>query len=255
MDNELQPLENKSSRTEKYVKLGAAFISSLNPIGTVISTVINESISSAQQSRMVDFVNELLKLYQQQNKEIEEIKKEFETMVTTAEKTLFFELAMKASAESNSNILHHCYAYYIFNTVKAKKLEDVQHERLFRLISSLSEYEIIMLIGYRNPRFIGRDSEFDDEYEEIVFPRTRTMGSPESDVIFNAFFDQYVISLEQKGLISRKTEIKEKNLKFTLQYTPWHITTIGELVVDAVYDENFMLNIKHKETTLNENNN
>ena len=77
MEKSLQPLENNTTRTEKYVKLGAAFISTLSPIGSVISTVINESISSAQQSRMIDFVNELLKLYQEQNREIEEIKKAF----------------------------------------------------------------------------------------------------------------------------------------------------------------------------------
>lgn len=241
MKNKLQPLESQSSRTEKYVKLGTAFISSLPPIGTLISTVINESISSAQQSRMIDFVNELLNLYQKQNKEIEEIKHGFETMLSTACNTLLFELAMKASADTNSNLLHHCYAYYIFNTVKEKALEDIQQERLFRIISSLTEYEIIMLIGYSNPRFIGRDSNFDNKYADIVFPKSRTIGSPKSDVIFNAFFDQYLISLEQKGLITRKPEIQENNLKFSLKYNPPHISTIGELVVEAIYDEDFLL--------------
>ena len=241
MEKSLQPLDNKSSQIEKYVKLGSAFLSSLSPIGTVIATVINEAISSAQQSRMIDFVNELLKLYQEQNSEIGKIKKSFEDMVTNSANTLLFELAMKASADTNSNILHHCYAYYIFKTIKEKKLEDVQHETLFRLISSLAEYEIIMLIGYSNQSGIGNASEFDNEYEDIVFPRSRTVGSPESDKIFNAFFDQYLISLEQKGLITRKPEIKEKNLKFSLSYKSPNITTMGEIVVDAIYDENFML--------------
>lgn len=251
MEEALQPLENKTSRSEKYVKLGTAFISSLGHVGNVISTVINESISAAQQSRMIDFVNELLKLYQNQNSEIEEIKKSFEVMLSTASNTLLFELAMKASADTNSNVLHHCYAYYIFNTVKKRKLEDIQHERLFRLIATLSEYELIMLIGYSKPRFIGNESEFDDEYEDIVFPRSRTIGSPEEDIIFNAFFDQYLISLEQKGLITRKIEIKEQNLMFSLKQNPPLITTIGELVVEAIYDEDFMLkNAKYKDNQI-----
>ena len=121
MEQEIQTLNNKSSRTEKYVKLGSAFLSTLSPIGTVISTVINESISTAQQSRMIDCINELIKLHQEQNNEIEDIKKSFEVMVSTVANTLLFELAMKAAADTNSNMLHHCYAYYIFNTVKEKK--------------------------------------------------------------------------------------------------------------------------------------
>ena len=36
-------------------------------------------------------------------------------------------------------------------------------------------------------------------------------------------------------------EIKENNLKFSFKTNPPQITTIGELVVEAIYDENFML--------------
>lgn len=114
MRDEIKPLDNSSSRTEKYIKLGTALVSSLGPIGTVIGTVINESISAAQQSRMIDFVNELYFLYKKLNKDVQDLKIDFEKMLSDSCNTLLFELAMKASAETNSNKLHHCYAYYIF---------------------------------------------------------------------------------------------------------------------------------------------
>lgn len=252
MGNDLQPIDNNSKRSEKITKLATTIISTFGPIGSIVSTIVNESISSAHEQRIIDFLNELYSLFKKQNKAIGDIQNSFEKMMSDNCNTLVFEQAVKASLETNSTILHHCYAFFIFNNVKEKKLEDVQHERLFRLIASLSEYEIIMLIGYSKPRFIGRDSEFDDEYEDIVFPRSRTIGSPEEDVIFNAFFDQYIISLEQKGLITRRPDIKQNNLKFSIQYTSPQITTIGELVVEAIYDEEFMLK---KDETINEEKN
>ena len=241
MDNDLQPLDNNTPRSEKITKLATSILSAFGPVGSVVSTIVNESISAAHQQRIVDFLNELYFLFKQQNEAIEDIQHSFEKMMSDNCNTLLFEQAVKASLETNSNILHHCYAFYIFNNVKEKKLEDVQHERLFKVISSLSEYEIIMLIGYSKPRFIGEESEFDKEFEDILMPRSRTMESPESDVIFNAFYDQYMISLEQKGLLTRKPEIKENNLKFSLKYNPPAITIMGELVVDAIYDEDFFL--------------
>lgn len=240
-DKELTPLKSSSSRTEKYIKLGTALVSTLGPIGTVIGTVVNESITTAQQSRMIDFVNELYFLYKDLKTDVVEMKSEFEKMLSDSCNSLLFELAMKASAETNSNKLHHCYAFYIFNTVQNKQLEDVQHERLFRLISSLSEYEVLMLIGYSNPRFIGEESDFDKQYEEILFSKSRTTDASNSDQIFNAFYDQYLISLEQKGLISMPLELKQKRDKLILEKRNPSITTMGQLVVQAIYDEAFFV--------------
>ena len=240
-DKELTTLNNSSSRIGKYIKLGTALVSSLGPLGSVIGTIVNESITNAQQARMVEFVNELYSLYNDLKKDVEDIKTEFEKMLSDSCNSLLFELAMKASAESNSNILHHCYAFYIFNTVQNKQLEDVQHERLFRLISSLSEYEVLMLIGYSNPRFIGEESDFDKQYEEILFSKSRTTDASDSDQIFNAFYDQYLISLEQKGLISMPLELKQKRGKLILEKRNPSITPMGKLVVQAIYDVTFFL--------------
>lgn len=236
---ELEKLEVRSSKLEKYTKLGTGLVSSLGPIGAVIGTIINESISSAQQSRMVDFVNELFELYKKQNKELEDIKTAFEKMFADSCNTLLFELAMKASANSNSNKIHHCYAYYIFKIINSKQLNDIQQERLFRLITSLSEYEILMLIGYSIPRALGKESDFDNKYHDILFPKSRELKSPMSNQIFNAFYDQYNISLEQKGLIAMPLQLKQTKNELVIEKKKPTITKIGQLVVQAIYDEDF----------------
>ncbi len=235
MEKSLQPLENNTTRTEKYVKLGAAFISTLSPIGSVISTVINESISSAQQSRMIDFVNELLKLYQEQNREIEEIKKAFETMVSTAGNTLLFELAMKASANTNSNMLHHCYAYIIFNSIENKSLEDSRNEKLLRTLSELTEEEIIHLINFSQSKGMFTSSEFDKKYEEIIMPKSRSDRLLENE-IHNAFRNEYILTLEQKGLV---TILKRLDGNYPINFNDVRITDYGYLIIKAIYDENF----------------
>lgn len=241
MDKELMSLNTSSSKMEKYIKLGSALVSSIGPLGTVIGTIINESITSAQQSRMIDFVNELYFLYRDLKKDITNLKSDFEKMLSDSCNTLLFELAMKASAETNSNILHHSYAFYIFNTVQNQQLEDVQHERLFRIISSLSEYEILMLIGYSEQGSLFNASDFDKQYEDIIFEKSRTFGASDSEKIFNAFYDQYNVSLEQKGLISTPIELNQKNKKVVIEKKRPVITAMGQLVVQTIYDEEFFM--------------
>ena len=147
MKNEIQPLTLESSKLEKYVKLGTAIMSSTGPIGSIISTIINDSICAAQNSRMVDFVNELYFLFQKQNKGLENIKEKFEKLFSNSAHTLLFELCVKASVETNSNTLHHCYAYFIFNAIANKTLEESRNEKLLRTLFELTEEEIIHLIN------------------------------------------------------------------------------------------------------------
>ncbi len=239
MKEELQPLDNNTSRIDKLSKIGTAALSSFGPLGAIISKMIDESISSAHQQRIIDFLNELYELYKKQEQEIDNIKKSFEKMLNDNCNTLLFEQSVKAALDTNSNVLHHCYAFYLFNLVNNKQLEDVQHERLLKIISSLSEYELLMLIGYSIPSFVNNISDFHKQYADILFSRVETIKSPEEDIVFNAFREQYIISLEQKGLIERKTEVKGSNLKLSLEKRNPKITRIGKILVNAIYDEDF----------------
>lgn len=236
MEKELVPLNQSSSKLEKYVKLGTALISSAGPIGATIATVINDSICAAQNSRMVDFVNELYFLFQEQNKEIENIKTKFEMLFSNSASTLLFELCEKASVQTNSNTLHHCYAYFIFNSIENKTLEDSRNEKLLQTLSELKEEEIIYLINFTQHKALGCSSEFDDKYKEIIMPKSRTDHIPENE-IHNAFRDEYILTLEQKGLIT--IIMKNNGTKLPISNNDVHITDYGKLLVEAIYDENF----------------
>ena len=235
--NELQPLDCKSSRAEKYVKLGTAFVSSLGPIGTLIGTIIDDSISSAQQSRIIDFANELYALYQKQNSELQNLKEMFERLLSDNANTLLFEVAAKAAINTNSNMLHHCYAYYIFNNLNNKSMDNIQREKLLRVISELNEYEIIHLINFSIPSYLGEQDSFFTHHEEILMRHSVYVGAPDEDIEFNAFYDQYNVTLEQKGLVFGTPEVKNGKIDFDKK--KYKITQFGRLVVEAIYDEDF----------------
>ena len=237
MANEPEPLNTESSKVEKYIKLGTAFVSSLGPIGTLIRTIIDDSISPAQQSRIIDFANELYALYQKQNSDLQNLREMFEKMLSDNTTTLLFELAAKASVNTNSTLLHHCYAYYIFNNLNNKSMNDIQREKLLRVISELNKYEIIHLINFSIPSYLGEEDSFFSHHEEILMRHSTYIGAPDEDIKFNAFYDQYNVTLEQKGLVFGTPEVKNGKIDFDKK--KYKITQFGRLVVEAIYDEDF----------------
>lgn len=80
-------------------------------------------------------------------------------------------------------------------------------------------------------------SSFFKQFEHILMPHERYMGAPEEDQEFNAFFDYYKISLEQKGLIIGKPEVKNGTINYDKK--KYSITPFGQIVAEAINDEDF----------------
>lgn len=161
-------------------------------------------------------------------------------MKTDKNNLLLFELSARYSMETNSNIKHHCYAEFIFNTIENKKLEDSRNEKLLRTLSELTEEEIILLISFSQPKVLGYTSEFDEKYEEIIMPKSRADHIPEND-IHNAFRDEYILTLDQKGLIT--VALKNNGTKLPISTKDISITDYGSLLVESIYDEDFFGNV------------
>jgi hypothetical protein len=68
-------------------------------------------------------------------------------------------------------------------------------------------------------------------------PHTRHIGAPVEDREFNAFYDYYKVSLEQKGLIIGKPVVKNGNIDFDKK--KYSITPFGRIVAEAINDEEF----------------
>jgi hypothetical protein len=152
---------------------------------------------------------------------------------------LLFETGCTDSSRTESHICRHCYAYYVASAVEHKKLNDLEGEKLFRSITELTEIEIIHLISYSQHSALYNPSPFDKKYQDIIMEHSRQLHGKEEDLIFNAFYDEYNKTLEQKGMISGKQVYNDKKKIFEQQRP--YITDYGRPVVDAIYDEEFFL--------------
>ena len=87
-------------------------------------------------------------------------------------------------------------------------------------------------------------TEFNNKYEEILLPKSQTDHIPKND-IHNAFREQYIVTLEQKGLAT--IALKHNGTKLPVSNKDVNITDYGSLLVDAIYDEDFFGKIKEME--------
>lgn len=207
--------------------------------GSALGEIIAWSIPNQRIDRACAYLeqlaNQISKISDIQNSWIEKLK-------SSRSNLLLFELATKYSIETNSNILHHCYAYFIFNAIENKTLEDSRNEKLLQTLSELKEEEIIHLIKFSQYKVLGFLSEFDDKYEKIIMPKSQTDHITEND-IHNAFRDQYILTLELKGLIT--IIMKNNGTKLPISDKDVHITDYGRLLVEAIYDEEFFERINY----------
>lgn len=205
-------------------------------VGTAISEFITYFIPDNRRERIVSYIKELAGVVEQQGYKLNELQSYIDKLKTNKMAALLFETTLLKSMETESQIKYHCYAYFVFKTLENKILEDSRNEKLLQTLSELTEEEIIHLINFSQSATLFNSSDFDDKYEEIIMPKSQTDHIPEND-IHNAFRDQYILTLEQKSLIT--IALKYNGTKLPISHNDVNITDYGSLLVDAIYDEDF----------------
>lgn len=79
---------------------------------------------------------------------------------TDKKASLLFENAIFYSMQTDSEIKHHGYTFYIFNIIKNSSISDIQKGQVLRSISLLNETEILLLIYLGHDRFCFEKSDF-----------------------------------------------------------------------------------------------
>lgn len=231
-----------SNSSDKKITLWKNFtnevLSKMLPVGaSFITDVIFSFVPNQREDRIIDFLKELSNQFNIYQQKVDKIKTWIDSVKENKCQLHLLELGFQSAVETDSKFLHHCYAYYIFNNINNKSLDDIQREKILKVISELNEYEVIHLLNFLYPSYIGNASDFFNKFEAILMPHERYIGAPEEDQEFNAFFDYYKISLEQKGLIIGKPEVK--NGKINLDKKKYSITAFGRIVAEAINDEDF----------------
>lgn len=223
----------KNNRTDIITAALKSAVGIAPYVGGALSEIVSLCIPNQRMDRVETFLKKLAmqiaRLEEQQNEWMEKLK-------SSKGNLLLCELAIRYSAETNSETLHHCYAYYVFNAVQNKTLEDSRSEKLLRTLSELTEEEVIHLINFSEAKGLWTSDDFDKKYGKIISPKSQTGNNAEKG-IHKAFRDEYIITLEQKGLVA--IVMKLTGTKFPIGTNDVSITDYGELLVKAVYDESF----------------
>lgn len=213
-------------------------LSKMIPIGaSFITDVVFSFIPNQREDRIIDFLKELSAQFDRYQEKVDKLENWITLIKGNKGQLHLLELGFQSAAETDSTFLHHCYAYYIFNNINNKSMDEIQREKILKVITELNEYEIVHLLDFLYPSYIGNVSDFFKKFKNILMPRERYLGASAEAQEFNAFFDYYRTSLEQKGLIIGKPEVKNGNISFDKK--KYSITPFGEIVAEAINDEEF----------------
>ena len=214
-------LEAKSS--DKIASLLKGFLGGIPYVGSMANEIVSWLIPNQRMDRVCNFIKQLAS----QVTKLEDYQKTWiEKLKNSKNDLLLFELAVRYSLETNSAIKHHCYAYYVFNTIQNKKYKDIQHEKILRTLAELTEEEILQLIRINSPK--------------EAFDFSKDLGNKTS----KAFYEEYMMTLDQKGLISIAMKYSGSKLPLDKNGDDITITDYGCVVLDAIYDEDFFFSPK-----------
>ena len=220
-----------SNRTDKNVTLLKVFISSLLPgaAGNLLSEIVGTLIPNQQMERVGDFIKELNKEVEENAKKIKNIEELLSKIYSSKANLLLFEQAIRYSAQTESLIKHHSYAYFIFNLIAEKEYDEIEKEYILKTISELNEIEILLIITLENIDLILDESTFYDKYGKFIQRQSDFGCLEEKD--FNSLQDAYFCDLVIKG-IAVGTGAGEGIHNYG-------ITSFGAIIYNAIYDETF----------------
>lgn len=241
MDISCLDLNSSDKKISVWKNITNEVLSKMIPVGaSFLTDVIFSFVPSQREDRIADFIKELSIQFDKYQEKVDEIEKWINLVKENKGQLHLLELDFQFSVETDSNLLHHCYAYYIINNINSKSMDDIQREKILKVIADLNEYEIVHLLNYIYPSYIGNPSDFFIKFENILMSHSRCIGGSVEDRDFNAFYDYYQVSLEQKGLITGKPIVKNGSIDFDKK--KYSITPFGKIVAEAINDEEFFIN-------------
>ena len=220
-----------SNRTDKNVNLLKVAILSILPgaAGSLLSEIVVSLIPNQQIDRVVDFIKELNSVVEEHSKRIKNIE-ELLSMVNSSKKNLLlFEQVIRYSAQTESSIKHHSYAYFIFSLIEEKEYDVVEKEYILKTISELNEIEILLIITLENIGLCLDESSFYDKYGKYIQRKSDCGTEEEKD--FNSLQDAYFCDLVIKG-IAIGTGSGNGIHNFAT-------TRFGTIVCNSIYDDAF----------------
>lgn len=172
MDTSVLDSNSSDKRVTVWKNITNEVLSKMIPVGaSFITDVVFSFIPNQREDRIADFLKELSTQFDKYQEKVDKLEKWINLVKQNKEQIHLLELGLQSAVETNSNILHHCYAYFVFNAIENKTLEDSRNEKLLQTLSELKEEEIIFLIYFYQPRSLFTPSEFDKKIRRNHFAK------------------------------------------------------------------------------------
>lgn len=231
MDATLLDSNNTDKKIAVWKSISNEVLSTMLPVGSSFLTdVVFSFIPNQREDRIVNFLKELSKQFDRYQDKVDKLETWVNMVKGNKCQLHLLELGFQTAVETDSKILHHCYAYYIFSIIENKQIDDVQKEAIFKTLSRLNEVEILHIISLEQDKYIFEETNFHKKYGEYV-DRHTACGDEEDD-IFNAMQDSYLNNLVVYGIATCTGN--PKNGQSSYKLSPY-----GQLIYKNIFDEQF----------------
>jgi len=209
-------------------------------VGSILSEIIGITIPNQR----IDRVEKYLKIL---SDKLEKNSFDFKAKIKENKNLLLlFEESIIYSAQTTSEKKYEWYSEFIISSIKENGVENIQQQRMLKILSELNENEVIILIFYSLNPTIGMKNKFIEEHSDIIIRGSNEMGLPAMKYVDNEFHDLYKKNLEQYGLIKRRPEVhRELNTIIIdkasgeIKQSIPQITMLGKLVVNFIGADNY----------------
>ncbi|MDV6316537.1 hypothetical protein [Idiomarina sp. HP20-50] len=203
LPDELKPSSNDYTVSGLKSVLGAVPVA-----GSLLSEIAGTVIPNQRVDRIADFARKLeLRVSHLEHSF-------FEREIKNEEFTDLVEESLRQAARATTDDRREYLASLLATSLNSKDIEYAESHHLLRILSELSDIEVIWLRFYSNPS-LGGDDEFRDLHKDVLGPVEAALGSDQNEIDKEALQKSYKAHLERLGLISGKVKTdKNKNPEF-----------------------------------------
>ena len=203
-------------------------------VGPIFAEVIGTIIPNQKIDRLTKYAAEL-------GRRIERLEnKPSDTQFQDEELTDLLEEGFRQAARSLSDERRSYIATLVANGMNSENIELAESKHLLRMLSELSDVEVIWLRYYRHPT-IGGDEEFREKHNAVLAPVQAGIGSPPEAHDRYALRESYSEHLSQLGLLEAQfqTDRKTRMPKFdsftgAMEVSYYRLSGLGRLLLKEI---------------------
>ncbi len=206
----------------------------------IVGPIISEVVGAIIPNQRIDRIDALLKALENKVSILEDNNKYINKLREIDKIAIFEEVAIQASRTNNNDRINHL-ASILKNSITDITYDYDRYQQILRLISEISEVEVVILKYYSLPEYQDEWNEFRTRYDAVITKKLVHSQSREEEIIDMAFFDYNRNHLNRLNLLDiryksiKKNELPEFDQKTgSIKASGYKITHIGREVLRII---------------------